>query len=525
MKKKDKNQMAETTETVTRKKKKRKKAPVIITIIIVAFVVLHMVISAMMPETAAFVTTTTATRGDLQDSISTSGMVASEEKKVIFAPVSGSLEQVNVAAGDVVLSGDVLITYNMEDMEKSFKRASLQYTKSDASYQGTMADDSESQAKLKEANTNLKVLNQQIEDHEAWLEKLQEDLSENSRGSSNALAARNFELSNAITELQKQLLALDKTAPDYASKAAELEAQMESMNSELSYNQYLLQNIGTGDDVAKQEKKIAEVQKAIAEFEEYKAEMEAQKNTSENTILDEYDKQQYSADMELANMTYKEAEEEYNTAQKGIVAEFDGIVTECMAVQGSMVAEGTQLLTMENSNALKVSFSASQQTVQKLAIGQKAEITIAGNSYEGEVSKINRMAVVGEANAPMVGVEVHITNPDDKIILGMDAKLTVYTSKTENALLVPVELINADKNGDFLYVVEDGVIVRKSIVCGISTDTYAEVLEGITEEDQIVMTSFGNIEEGMAVTVMPDQNLNGVDDASNDGLSVSITME
>lgn len=525
MKKKDNNQVTENVQTVTRKKKKRKKAPIIIAIIVVVFIVFYMAIGAMMPETAAFVTTTTATRGDLQDSISTSGTVASEEKKVIFAPVSGSLAEVNVAAGDVVLSGDVLITYNMEDMEKSFKQASLQYTKSDASYQGAMADDSESQAKLEEANTNLKVLEQQIEDHEAWLERLQEDLSESNRGSSNALAARNFELSNAISELQKQLLALDKKAPDYASKAAELEAQMESLNSELSYNQYLLQNIGTGDDVVKQEKKIAEVQEAIAGFEEYKAEMEAQKNTSENTILDEYDKQQFSADMELASMTYKDAQEQYNTAQKGIVAEFDGIITECMAVQGSMVAEGTQLLTMENCNALKVSFSASQQTVQKLAIGQKAEITIAGNHYEGEISKINRMASVGEANTPMVGVEVHITNPDDKIILGMDAKLTVYTSRTENALLVPVEVINADKNGDFLYVVEDGVIVRKSIVCGISTDTYAEVLEGITEEDQIVLTSFGDIEEGMAVTIMPSQSLGEENASANDALSVSITME
>ena len=80
----------------------------------------------------------------------------------------------------------------------------------------------------------------------------------------------------------------------------------------------------------------------------------------------------------------------------------------------------------------------------------------------------------------------------------------IYTDKTENALLIPVEAINADKEGDFLYVAENGIVVRKPIVCGISTDIYTEVLEGITEQDAIILTSSSDLEEGMAVTVMPD---------------------
>ena len=98
---------------------------------------------------------------------------------------------------------------------------------------------------------------------------------------------------------------------------------------------------------------------------------------------------------------------------------------------------------------------------------------------------------------------MHLTEVDDNIILGMDAKVTVYTKKAENTLLIPVEVINADRDGDFLYVAENGVVVKKQIVCGISTDTYTEVLEGITEEDQIITGSYvGNLEEGMAVTVL-----------------------
>jgi putative ABC transport system permease protein len=70
-------------------------------------------------------------------------------------------------------------------------------------------------------------------------------------------------------------------------------------------------------------------------------------------------------------------------AKKGIVADFDGIVTECTGVSGASVTEGAQLITLESSQNVKVSFDASKSDVAKLAIGQKVDITISGNKYEG----------------------------------------------------------------------------------------------------------------------------------------------
>ena len=247
------------------------------------------------------------------------------------------------------------------------------------------------------------------------------------------------------------------------------------------------------------------MQEHIEECEAYKAKMQTQKDTSEGTILNGYQSQGYVADRDLAQLTYKEAEEQYYSAKKGIVADFDGIVTECNGVSGASVTEGTQLITLESSNNVKVTFDASKSDVAKLEIGQKVDVTISGNKYEGEIAKINRMATLNASNTPMVGVEVHLTNPDDKIILGLDAKLTVHTDSAQNTLLIPVEAINADKNGDFLYVIENGMVVKRAITCGISSDEYTEVLDGVTAEDQIIVNSLTGIslEEGMAVTAVP----------------------
>ena len=311
-------------------------------------------------------------------------------------------------------------------------------------------------------------------------------MDKNQRDTANALAAENYNLSEKLKTL----------SPD--------SDEYREVSSQLSRNSYLQQVASSSDYIANTQAEIAKVQKSLSECEAYKTQMEAQKSSSEAGILTSYDKAQQEADKELADIAYAEAEEDYAKAGAGITAEFDGIITESNAVPGAGVTAGMQLMTLESSENVKVSFYASKYDVEKLEVGQKAEITVSGQKYEGEVSKIDRMAVRNESNTPMVGAEIQILNADDKIILGMDAKIMIYTDKTENALLIPVEAINADKEGDFLYVAENGIVVRKPIVCGISTDIYTEVLEGITEQDAIILTSSSDLEEGMAVTVMPD---------------------
>ena len=483
--------------------KKRKKAPVIIAIIVVIFLMIRIVSCAFSGSAGVLVSTTAAFRGDIEQSVSTSGKVVSEEKEILFAPVSGRLSEINVAAGDAVKAGDVLMTYDMDQMEERLQEAALQQTKSSASYNSTMTENSKSTAKLNEANPNLAVLDQQLADYKAYLKELQDKLSKSQRETQKQLSEESYELSRKSADLSKERL----TAEDGSDRAKEIDKELQDISTSQARNQYVQSIADSSDYVVNMENEIATVKEHISECETYKTEMQGQKSASEGTILNGYQSQGYAADRDLAQLTYKEAEEQYYSAKKGIVADFDGIVTECTGVSGASVAEGAQLLTLESSNNVKVTFDASKSDVAKLAVGQKVDVTISGNKYEGEISKINRMATLNASNTPMVGVEVHLTNPDDKIILGLDAKLTVHTNSAQNTLLIPVEAINADKNGDFLYVIEDGMVVKKAVTCGISSDEYTEILDGITEEDQIIVNSLTGVslEEGMAVTAVPQE--------------------
>ena len=78
----------------------------------------------------------------------------------------------------------------------------------------------------------------------------------------------------------------------------------------------------------------------------------------------------------------------------------------------------------------------------------------------------------------------------------MDAKVTIHAEEVDNVVVLPSEVVNIGKEGSFCYVLENGVITKKDITTGISSDEYVEVLDGIKEGDEVIR-DLGFLEEGM----------------------------
>lgn len=103
------------------KKKKRRK---IILFVVIGVLVLLFILSKLFGGNgaAAVVTTTQAQIGDLQQTIDTSGTVKTEESKVYFSNVDVKVGEVKAQAGDAVKAGDVLLTYDANDLAAAKER-------------------------------------------------------------------------------------------------------------------------------------------------------------------------------------------------------------------------------------------------------------------------------------------------------------------------------------------------------------------------------------------------------------------
>lgn len=480
------------------KKKKRRIVLITVAAVLVLFIGVNKIFAKDM---AMMVSTTEALRGDIKETVSTSGAVASEEVKTYFSKINGTIGVIQVKAGDTVESGEQMIAFDSVNAAHAKRQADLQAQANEGSYQNSVQRERENEGRLAEASTNLAVLKQQIADEENYIKELQAELDELQTNLSAYYNQAATNISIHGIQLQSDL---EKAVNE------KNQGEIDRLNEEIKNNNiaaqqvsYQLGQMSNDSRVKELQNKISEEQDKVTHYKEYQAEMESQKASSEGGVMNAYQKSELEANHEISSITAQDALEDYSYATDGVLADFNGVVTELSVVEGAPVAEGTNLLTLANRDKVKVDISVTKYDLEKIAVGQKAEITVSGHSYEGEVVKINKMATVNASGTASVGAEIRINNPDDNIYLGIEAKVLIDTNEAKQVLLLPVECVNADKEGDFVYTVENGIVVRKNVTTGISSDTYIEITGGLTEGEQVISSVTTGIVEGMPVTAVP----------------------
>ena len=242
----------------------------------------------------------------------------------------------------------------------------------------------------------------------------------------------------------------------------------------------------------------AELEKASNTLAELQSRLSSQQAVAESdpSAVTAEEKEKMEITNNLSELDQMSAQELVEAAKKGIKADFNGVITKVSVVEGATTALGTELFILQNTDKINVNVNVSKYDYDKLKEGQSADITLAGKTYEGEVTSISHVATQNEKGASLISADVRIKNPDDDIFLGVDAKVTIHAEEADDVVVLPSEVVNIGKDGSFCYVIENGVITRRDITTGISSDDYVEVTEGIKEGDEVIR-DLGSLEEGM----------------------------
>ena len=420
--------------------------------VIAAALVLFIVSRVLTPAALPMVMVRSAEKGTVKQTIDTSGTVKTEQQKTYFSPLAAKVEVCKVQEGDAVEAGQVLLTYDAQDLENRKKEAALQNDEAYYGYQNTMDKNSKDTSEYSRSSHDVEILEQQVENAKAEVRALKQYLTD---------------MGCFLREAQND---------NHENLAEEYQAKIDQATNQLAVKE-----------------------EELAEFQSDLSEQKGIKNSTESTMMTADAKKQAEASKELQALKSAEVTDAVAQVSDGIKADFAGIVTGVKAVDGSNVENGGELFTVSSIEKVCVDVSFSKSDLEKIEEGQKAVATIAGKQYEGTVARISRAAAKNEKGASIIQGEIHIDNPDTDLYLGVDARVMVEGNKAENVVVIPVEAINIGKDGSFVYVVTDGMVQKRMVTAGISSDEYTEIKKGLEVGEQVIISVDAGIEEGMAV--------------------------
>jgi membrane fusion protein (multidrug efflux system) len=92
-----------------------------------------------------------------------------------------------------------------------------------------------------------------------------------------------------------------------------------------------------------------------------------------------------------------------------------------------------------------------------------------------------------------------INNVDGELAPGMFGRFTVAYEKHSDALLVPTDAILDEDDESTVYVVQDGEVVRRTVKTGVENDGRVEILDGLLENEQVVVVGHSGLRDGSKV--------------------------
>lgn len=499
----------------------------------------------------------TVETGDVAEIIETNGTVISGEQKMIFSPVNASVETADFEVGNLVKAGTQLVTFNLKDLEEQNQKAELNVRSSELGYQDSVSQANKAASRQADARNKAVQLQAQVSAKEQEVQNLTNAIAGAASAQEASRKQEEKEMQEQVSSLQKQIKNASKEADvakkaydkagteqqtaqvnfDAAAAAAEsnpqaLETAREKLNtanksltdakSAYDTNQQAVDalqqqlNALQGNSQGVMTESVGEsdlqqkLQTAQSELAELKANLESQKAVAEadSGAMSSAAREQMQTNTNLAELESKSLEELIAEGKKGITAEFDGVISDKQIMEGATVTQGMQLFTLQSIEDVNVEVTLSKNVFAKVKEGQKAEITLAGETYQGTVQSISRIATSGVAGTNQAAVSsasimatIHIDNPDENIFLGVDAKVTIQAAEANDVIILPTEAVNIGKDGTFCWVNKDGILTKRSITTGVSSNEYAEITQGI-DEGEVVIPDPGNHEEGDAITVI-----------------------
>lgn len=291
------------------------------------------------------------------------------------------------------------------------------------------------------------------------------------------------------------MIADENTARQLKQARSDLEAARESAQLELPSSEPLKI---AADNLQRQEKLAALSNVPAVEYEKAKSEV--------NRLRDALKTEQIERDRNLAALRTAAQKAETQMQNTEIRAPMDGILSGLQVIDGELVADGNELLTI-SSRKNYVRGEVNEEDVGEVKTGMKADLQMYAYRTRQFRASVTAVLPAADPETQRYTIVLDLENPPENLMAGMTGEMNIITGRHENALLVPTRALLVDQ----VLVVAHGMVSARTVKVGYRTLESAEAVEGLQEGSRVVVSDQDKLRPGQFVRqrlVGPDQPAN-----------------
>jgi len=259
------------------------------------------------------------------------------------------------------------------------------------------------------------------------------------------------------------------------------------------------QGVSAGDVLVQQSSdgSMAAVRQAEAAWQQAQRNVERLRPLREQGAISEQD-----WDNAMTALAVAEANLEAARRSVELVSPIAGIVTDILETRGTVPSSGDPLVRVSDLSRLQVLLQVSPEQAAELALGQRAYITTV--ELEGRVSRI---AMQADPESRLLEVELTFPSAQSsspasmpgRVVPGALVAVEIEVGRRESALLIP----KVAARGTTVWVVDSaGLAHEREVTLGLVGDDMAEVLDGLTEGEQVVIAGASLLTDGAQTRVV-----------------------
>lgn len=489
--------------------------------------------------------------------LDTIGTVKAKEQIKVLPQASGQVAVVNVKEGDYVKAGDVLFVLggtngrnhpyilatnvaetNLATAQKAYAAAvdgnaaalqvsQLQLQSAQHALEGTYTDLAVMDRSMYGMDQGYELstdsLDRTIYKNRKDLEKIEYGITQLKDGI-NALENKRHDLEVLRDETLAQIsdpAAGEKTASDFTSKFADLDKSINDLYSQLDLAKM-------GYDSAKEALPLLEnqveaglittaTQRDTLAMQQYSAQQKlgmydgssdpvrlAEVGLQATKIKNDLTLAQAKAGVDLARLNVELSK--VSKEALWVKAPTDGIITEVNVNVGDVVSPQVLLTSIINPRQFELKVAVDSESADRVRIGSMGQVKIAGRFIDVPVSSI---APLVDSTSRLVSVTLKLPKilfrPNQSLSAKIPVPNQVYAAESTGGqqaaqiVSVPLDAVIIGTEEQYLYVLENGRAVKKTIKLGDIYGSQVQVLEGISPSDRIIVEGAKTLTDGQSV--------------------------